>query len=69
MDIDDARVWLDELAENLLDGNYTVAGDAETHQKIAAIRAILTRHEALERGLSKLDSIRDEIGGVIGPLL
>ena len=69
MDIDDARLWLEALAENLLDANYTAATDSETHHKLAAIQVILARHEKLETGLVATDRAVDEIHKVIGPLL
>lgn len=69
MDIDEARVWLETLAENLLDGNYTTASDPHAHRKLEALQIILARHEKLEAGLAKLDNLSDQLGNVIAPLL
>ena len=57
--------WAEVLAENLTDGDYTVAGDDATHFKIAAIRRLIERNEELESALEGLTKQLDDVAKAI----
>ncbi|MDL5055913.1 hypothetical protein [Geitlerinema calcuttense] len=69
MELEEARSWLEQLEQNLLDSDYRVYADPETHHKIAALQAMVNRWQELEDGLAKIDTARDELNKVVGRLL
>lgn len=69
MSLDDARWWAQALEANLLDADYCVSRDTETHFKIEAVRRLLERNEELEVALSALDKYRDSVGKILGAVL
>lgn len=69
MDIDEARIMLEDFAIDLTNGNYTTADDPHAHRKLEALQIILARHEKLEKRLNDLDTLRDHLRNAIKPLL
>lgn len=67
--VEDARWWMQALEGNLLDADYRVSTDTETHFKIAAVRRLIERNEELETALSALNKYRDSVGKILGAVL
>lgn len=67
--LEEVHWWLEALEENLLDAQYQVATDTETHFKIAAVRRLRERNEELETALAAADRLRNVLAEVIGKAL
>lgn len=66
---EEVKWWLEILEANMLDNEYRVSTDSETHFKIAALRRTIERNEQLEEVLSRMNALRNEIGEIIGKAL
>lgn len=67
--LEDARYWLEILEANLLDADYRVYSDSETHFKIAAVRRLIDRNEELEAALQVVNNFKDGLNKAIGKVL